>query len=38
MSDGEGMYFWQFCVGTQTVSFQSSMASYSMYMLGNIEA
>ena len=39
MSDGEGMYFWQLCVGTQTVSSQSSLASYSMHtVLGNFEA
>ena len=38
MSDGEGMYFWQLCVGTQTVSSQSSLASFSMHMLGNFEA
>ena len=35
MSDGEGMYFWQLCVGTQTVSSQSSLASYSiLHVLG----
>ena len=31
MSDGEGMYFWQLCVGIQAVSAQSSPASYSMH-------
>ena len=38
MSDGEGMSFWQLCVGIQAVSFRSSPASYSMHMLGNFEA
>ena len=35
MIDGEGKYFWLLYVGIQTVSSQSSLASYSMHMLGN---
>ena len=31
MSDGEGLYSWQLCVGIQAVSSQSSPASYSMH-------
>ena len=38
MSDGEGMYFWQFCVRIQAVSSQSSPASYSMHMLGVVSS
>ena len=30
MSDGEGMYFWQLCVGIQAVSSQSSPASWAI--------
>jgi len=37
MSDGEGMYFWQLCACGDTVSSQSSPASYSMHNIGNFE-